>query len=148
MCGAIAGGILFGLASDRFGRRYAMAVAFALGLCVIPLWAFAPTITLLAVGAFLLQFMVQGAWGVIPAHINELAPDNVRGFLPGFAYQCGNMISSTIGYLEAIYAAHMTYAHAMALMATTIFVLALIVTLLGKEKHGVTFGEVEKVEAQ
>ena len=146
MCGAIAGGIIFGLASDRFGRRYAMAVAFALGLLVIPLWAFAPSVALLAVGAFLLQFMVQGAWGVIPAHINELAPDNVRGFLPGFAYQCGNLISSTIGYLEAIYAAHLSYAKAMALMAATIFALALVVTLLGREKHGVTFGELDRFE--
>jgi MFS transporter, SHS family, lactate transporter len=143
MCGAIAGGIIFGLASDRFGRRAAMVVAFALGLCVIPLWAFAPSIAMLAVGAFLLQFMVQGAWGVIPAHINELSPDNVRGFLPGVAYQFGNLISSTIGYLEAIYAAHLSYAKAMALMAATIFVLALIVTLCGPEKRGVRFGQPE-----
>jgi hypothetical protein len=75
--------------SDRAGRRRAMVTALLLALIAIPLWAYAPNTVLLLIGAFALQAMVQGAWGVVPAHINELVPDNVRGFLPGFAYQCG-----------------------------------------------------------
>ena len=70
---------------------------------------------LLVVGAFVLQFMVQGAWGVIPAHINELSPDSVRGFLPGFAYQCGVLIAGTVAYIEAVFAAQFSYANAMAM---------------------------------
>src|ERR1041385_4617203 len=83
--GAITGGILFGLYSDRMGRRRAIVTALLLAIVFIPLWAFSKTAPLLVVGAFAMQFMVQGAWGVIPVHINELAPDSVRGFLPGFA---------------------------------------------------------------
>src|SRR5919199_1198331 len=102
MVGAIIGGVLFGLYSDRRGRRRAMILAFVLAILIIPLWAFAPSLALLVAGAFLLQFMVQGAWGVIPAHITELSPDSVRGFLPGFAYQCGVLLASSIVYLEAL----------------------------------------------
>src|SRR5262249_6544338 len=105
MVGAIAGGIGFGLWSDRVGRRRAMITAFVSGLVVVPLWAFAPGGVALVAGAFAMQFMVQGAWGVIPAHISELAPDGVRGFLPGFAYQCGVLLASLIVYLEAVFAA-------------------------------------------
>src|SRR5437588_6417794 len=89
MIGAIIGGIAFGLFSDKFGRRRAMITALVGAVLLIPLWAFAPSVVLLVVGAFLLQFMVQGAWGIIPAHLSELSPDSVRGFMPGFAYQCG-----------------------------------------------------------
>ena len=85
--GALLGGICFGFFSDRFGRRRAMVTALLLAILMIPLWAYAPTTALLVIGAFLMQFMVQGAWGVVPAHITELSPDSVRGFLPGFAYQ-------------------------------------------------------------
>ncbi|HXT48989.1 MAG TPA: MFS transporter, partial [Gemmatimonadaceae bacterium] len=87
--GAIVGGVAFGYLSDRIGRRKSIVLALVLAICAIPLWAFAPTLGLLVAGAFLMQFMVQGAWGVIPVHITELTPDSVRGFLPGFAYQCG-----------------------------------------------------------
>ena len=73
-------------------------------------------------GAFVMQFMVQGAWGVIPAHITELSPDSVRGFLPGFAYQCGVLLGGTVSYVEAVLAKHFSYAHAMALTAVTVFV--------------------------
>ena len=94
-----------------------------LAVVVIPLWAFSKTVPLLVVGGFLMQFMVQGAWGVIPAHINELAPDSVRGFLPGFAYQCGVAVAGSIAYIEAVFADHMTYATAMAFTAATVFIL-------------------------
>jgi SHS family lactate transporter-like MFS transporter len=86
-----------------------------------------------------MQFMVQGAWGVIPAHINELPPSSVRGFLPGFAYQCGAMIAGTVVYIEAVFAERMTYANAMAVTAVTVFTLGAIVAWLGRERHSVEF---------
>jgi SHS family lactate transporter-like MFS transporter len=143
--GAITGGILFGLYSDRMGRRRAIVTALLLAIVAIPLWAFAPSVPLLIVGGFTMQFMVQGAWGVIPVHINELAPDSVRGFLPGFAYQCGTAVAGTVVYIEAIFADHMTYATAMALTAVTVFTIGAIVAWAGKERHGVVFGEVVPV---
>jgi MFS transporter, SHS family, lactate transporter len=140
MVGAITGGILFGLLSDRWGRRRAMILAFALAVTAIPLWAFAPTLWLLVAGAFLMQFMVQGAWGVIPAHITELSPDSVRGFLPGFAYQCGVLIAGSVAYIEAVFAERTTYARAMALVAFVVFTVAAVVAGLGRERRGITFG--------
>jgi SHS family lactate transporter-like MFS transporter len=140
MVGAITGGLLFGLLSDRWGRRRAMILAFVLAVLVIPLWAFAPSLALLIAGAFLMQFMVQGAWGVIPAHITELSPDSVRGFLPGFAYQCGVLIAGTIAYIEAVFAARTSYAKAMALVALVVFTVAAVVAGLGRERRGITFG--------
>jgi len=141
MVGAIAGGVIFGLLSDRWGRRRAMVTAFALAILVIPLWAFAPSLVLLFAGAFLMQFMVQGAWGVIPAHITELSPDSVRGFLPGFAYQCGVLFAGSVGYIEALFAARMNYAKSMALVAVVVFSAAAIVTWAGRERRGIVFGE-------
>lgn len=140
MVGAIAGGILCGYFSDRFGRRRAIVTALVLGIFVIPLWAFAPSMALLVAGAFLMQFMVQGAWGVIPAHITELSPDSVRGFLPGFAYQCGVLIAGTVAYIEAVFAERMSYSWAMSLTAVTVFSIGAAVAALGRERHGVAFG--------
>ncbi|HEV7857473.1 MAG TPA: MFS transporter [Pyrinomonadaceae bacterium] len=140
MVGAITGGLLFGLLSDRWGRRRAMMLAFICAILVIPLWAFAPSLGLLITGAFLLQFMVQGAWGVIPAHITELSPDSVRGFLPGFAYQCGVLIAGSVAYIEAVFASYTSYAKSMALTALIVFSLAAIVAGLGRERRGITFG--------
>jgi SHS family lactate transporter-like MFS transporter len=87
-----------------------------------------------------MQFMVQGAWGVIPAHITELAPDSVRGFMPGFAYQCGVLIAASVPKIQAELAAHMSYARAMTVTALTVFLLAAIIAALGRERHGVAFG--------
>jgi SHS family lactate transporter-like MFS transporter len=143
--GAITGGILFGFYSDRVGRRRAIVSALVLAVVVIPLWAFSKTVPLLVVGGFTMQFMVQGAWGVIPAHINELAPDSVRGFLPGFAYQCGVAVAGTVAYIEAVFADHMTYATAMAFTAATVFILGAVVAWAGREKRGIAFGEVAPV---
>ena len=142
MVGAIAGGIAFGYYSDRVGRRRAIVTALVLALLAIPLWAFSSTLALLVVGAFVMQFMVQGAWGVIPAHINELSPDSVRGFLPGFAYQCGVLCASSVVYIEAVFAERMTYAKAMSLTAATVFTLAAIAAWVGRERRGIVFGEV------
>jgi len=139
--GAIAGGICGGLFSDRFGRRRGIITALVCAICIIPLWAFAPTTALLMLGAFMMQFMIQGAWGVVPAHITELSPDSVRGFLPGFAYQCGVLLAGSIGYVEALFAERMNYANAMAGTALTVFCLCILVVALGRENKAIEFGK-------
>lgn len=138
--GALAGGMCVGFFSDRLGRRLGMIASLLLAVVVIPLWVYAPTTALLILGAFAIQFMVQGAWGVIPAHITELSPDSVRGFLPGFAYQCGVLIAGSVAYLEALFAKRMNYANAMASTALVVFLVGAIVISLGKEKRGIEFG--------
>jgi SHS family lactate transporter-like MFS transporter len=138
--GALAGGVLCGLYSDRLGRRRTIALALAGAVLMIPIWAFAPVTPLLVLGAFAIQFFVQGAWGVIPAHINELAPDGVRGFLPGFAYQCGVAIASQIAHTQARFAVHTSYAQTMAISAALVFIVGAVVALLGPERRGVAFG--------
>jgi MFS transporter, SHS family, lactate transporter len=140
MVGAICGGTLIGFLSDRFGRRRSMVTSFILAIACVPLWAYAPSVIWLAVGAFLIQFMVQGAWGIIPAHLSELSPDSVRGFLPGFAYQCGVLLAGSVAYIEAILAEHTSYANAMALTASLVFTLAAVVVALGRENKGIQFG--------
>ena len=139
--GALLGGLVFGRISDRFGRRRSMSLALLLAIAVIPLWAYAPSAALLACGAFLMQFMVQGAWGIIPAHISELSPDDIRGFLPGFAYQCGVLLAGSVAYIEAVFASHLNYATAMAVTASSIFIVAVLVISVGPERRGVRFGE-------
>jgi SHS family lactate transporter-like MFS transporter len=138
--GAIIGGIVVGHLSDKWGRRRAIITAFMLGIVVIPVWAFAPNQILLVLGAFLMQFMVQGAWGVIPAHLAELSPNAVRAFLPGFAYQSAGVLASSVVYIEATYAQKTSYATAMALTAVSVFALASIMAALGRERRGHTFG--------
>jgi MFS transporter, SHS family, lactate transporter len=139
MVGAICGGLLFGLFSDRGGRRRAMVTAALCGVLVVPLWVFAPSTPLIVLGAFLLQFMVQGAWGVIPAHINELSPGALRGFFPGFAYQLGVLAASSITYIEAVLGEHFTYAQAMGLLAAGMLLVAAVVIGIGPEAKGVSF---------
>src|SRR5579862_1004339 len=139
MLGAIFGGLIIGNFSDRFGRRRSMVLAALLAVCSIPLWVFAPSMPLVMVGAFIMQFMVQGAWGVIPAHINELSPPQVRGFFPGFAYQIGVLIASSVAYIEALLGEHFTYATAMATLAAGVFLLGAVVIWAGPEAKGVSF---------
>ena len=140
--GAIIGGISFGSLSERFGRRRTIIVAALLSLAVLPLWAFASSAVWLAVGAFLMQVMVQGAWGVIPVHLNELSPDEARGTFPGFVYQLGNLIASVNATLQASIAVHYgnDYAIALAAVAGTVAVAIAILTALGSEAKGVAFG--------
>ena len=142
MVGALAGGIVFGLLSDRIGRRRAMVAALLLGLCVVPMWAYARSLVLLWTGGFLIQFMVQGAWGVVPAHISELSPDSVRGFLPGFAYQCGALIAGMAPSVQARLAtqAGWGYSKTMALTAVLVFAVASLVIWLGPEHRAKAFG--------
>ena len=138
--GAIIGGTLFGMLSDRMGRRRAMITALMSALVLIPIWAFAPSMGLLVLGAFLMQFMVQGAWGVIPAHLSELSPDSVRGFLPGFGYQCGVLIAGSVAYIEAVFAGRTSYSVAMASTAATVFILAALASYFSRERRAVQFG--------
>ena len=141
MVGAIIGGLVFGRHSDHVGRRRALITALILAIVILPLPIFAPSVVIMTIGAFCLQFMVQGAWGIIPAHINELSPDSVRGFLPGFAYQCGVAVAGSIVYVQAALATHIDYRYAFGLTALAAFVLAAIVAGLGRERKGITFGE-------
>jgi MFS transporter, SHS family, lactate transporter len=138
--GAILGGVIIGHLSDKWGRRRAVITAFVLGMLLIPLWAYAPNQGLLIASAFLMQFMVQGAWGVIPAHLAELSPNSVRAFLPGFAYQSAGTLASSVVYIEAVFAQKTSYATAMALTAATAFILAGVMAALGRERRGHTLG--------
>jgi MFS transporter, SHS family, lactate transporter len=140
--GAIVGGIFFGSLSEYFGRRRIIVTAALLSVVVLPLWAFSSSALWLAAGAFLMQVMVQGAWGVVPVHLNELSPDDARGTFPGFVYQLGNLIASVNATLQASLAAHYggDYAFALAAVAGTVAVVIAILTAVGPEAKAVKFG--------
>ena len=147
--GAILGGTLLGAWSQRFGRRATILVCCVLGAIVIPLWsgALGASIPKFAAGAFLIQFFVQGAWGVIPAHLNELSPVDVRGTFPGLTYQLGNLISAFSAQWEAAYAAKSfpltgggaDYGHAMSIIMVSVFAAVFVLTAIGRERRGVAF---------
>ena len=140
MVGALCGGLVFGFISDSRGRRRTMVAAVLLGMMVIPLWVFAPNLPLILLGGFLMQFMVQGAWGVIPVHINELSPDQLRGFFPGLAYQFGVLIASGSAYFEARMAHFMSYGRAMGIFAAVVLLTGALVIAAGPEAHRAEFG--------
>lgn len=138
MVGAIAGGLAFGWLSDHRGRRRAMLVAVAAAAALIPLWTARP-LAALAAGAFLMQFMVQGAWGIVPAHLNELSPAPLRGFFPGFAYQLGVLLASGVEYVEARLAEQLGYAAALALVALVVLALGAGFIAAGPEARAISF---------
>jgi SHS family lactate transporter-like MFS transporter len=107
---------------------------------VIPLWVFSPGLSLLALGAFFMQFMVHGAWGVIPAHINELSPDRVRGFLPGFSYQLGVVFAASAPFIEASLSRRFSYGQVMGTFVAFAMMITIIVIAVGPEAHRVMFG--------
>jgi SHS family lactate transporter-like MFS transporter len=137
--GAILGSISVGMFSEKLGRRYAMMLSMGLSLLVIPLWAFGGTVTMLIIGAFLMQFGVQGAWGIVPVHLTEMVPDETRGLVSGLAYQLGTLIGARAPVAE--FALSSRYGYRWALAGFEIFtILALIVILaLGKERKGRSF---------
>ncbi|MDE2471533.1 MAG: MFS transporter [Bradyrhizobium sp.] len=148
--GAICGGILFGSLSERFGRRRCIIIAALLSLPAIPLWAFAGNPVVLAVGAFLIQFTVQGAWGIVPVHLNELSPDTARGTFPGFVYQLGNLLASVNATLQAGLAKHFggDYGLALAIVAGTVAIIIAALTAAGTEAKGVVFTQAEPTTAR
>jgi SHS family lactate transporter-like MFS transporter len=144
--GAICGGTIIGHLSQKFGRRRSIIFTALCGLVLIPAWVFAPNLTLLVVGGFAMQFMVQGAWGVVPVHLNELSPANLRGTFPGFAYQLGNLLAANTAVVEAKLAQHFRgaaghadYAKALAVFGFAIFVALIIWTAIGREERGKEF---------
>ncbi len=139
--GAILGGIFIGFISDRLGRKRAMACAIGGAMLTIPLWAFAPSLTLLIVGGFIMQFMVQGAWGVVPAHLAEMAPDSLRGSLPGLGYQCGVLLAAKTATVQAVLAQHFGYPRALAGTMVVILCIAASMTIIGQEKRATEFGK-------
>jgi SHS family lactate transporter-like MFS transporter len=139
--GAILGGLIFGALSERIGRRKAIVLAALLALPCIPLWAFATTPLLLGLGAFLIQIAIQGAWGVVPVHLNELSPPDARGAFPGFAYQIGNLIAAANATIQAGIAESHGDNYALALAATcgVVAIVLSLITWFGPEAKGVDF---------
>ena len=125
-----------------------MISAIVVGAALIPLWILQPRVALIALGAFLMQFMVQGAWGIIPAHINELSPDQLRGFFPGFAYQLGVLCASAVAYVESILAERFSYTQSLGFSMLILFTFTALVVALGPEKKGLPFGSAKRVAAE
>jgi MFS transporter, SHS family, lactate transporter len=137
--GAVLGAIAFGHFSETLGRRKSMMLALLLSLAVIPAWAFAGSLAVLALGAFLMQTGVQGAWGIIPAHLNELSPDSVRGLMPGFAYQLGILFAAGTNTIEYALRAKLGYSWALAGFEIANIALLITVLALGREEKGKSF---------
>ena len=139
--GAIAGGISFGIWSEKIGRKRAIITACLLTLPVIPLWAFSSTAVMLGIGAFLMQFALQGAWGIVPVHLNELSPGAVRAMFPGLAYQLGNLLMSRNGVFQAqIAESHgNNYGLALAIFVGATAVIIAIWTAIGPERKHADF---------
>lgn len=134
--GALLGGLFFGYLSDRIGRRRAMIAAVLCALAAVPIWIYPRSLLWLTAGAFLMQFMVQGAWGAIPAHLAELSPPEVRGLFAGLAYQLGVLFAANAALVEALIADHLGYAMALALVAAIVLGGDAIVIALGPEQPG------------
>ncbi|WP_426702504.1 MFS transporter [Rhodanobacter sp. Col0626] len=139
--GALVGGLYFGALSERIGRRKAMMIAALLAIPVIPLWMYGGSMILLGLGAFLIQVMVQGAWGVVPTHLNELSPAAVRGTLPGFAYQMGNLLAAVTATAQTWLAQQHggDFAFAMSVWMVLVAVLLALLLWMGPEARGVGF---------
>ena len=136
--GAVLGAVVFGLLSEA-GRRRSMLAALALVVAVIPFWAFGQGFVMLAAGAFALSFGVQGAWGVVPAHLSELAPDAARGLMPGLAYQVGILLAAPTNTLQFALAGRVGYPWALALFEGAVVAALALVIRLGREDRGRSF---------
>jgi MFS transporter, SHS family, lactate transporter len=138
--GAIIGGLIFGTLSQRFGRRYTIAFCALMGLPIVPLFAYSHTAAMLCLGSFLMQLVVQGAWGVIPAHLTEMSPDAIRGFYPGVSYQMGNLLAAFNLPIQERLAASHGYPFALAATIVPVLIAVAFLTLIGKEAKGIRFG--------
>jgi MFS transporter, SHS family, lactate transporter len=137
--GAIIGGLFFGSISEKIGRRRAICIAALIALPVLPVWAFSTTPVALAIGAFLMQISVQGAWGVIPVHLNEISPDEIRATFPGLVYQLGNLLASYNAPMQAAFAESHdnNYALALAAVCGTVAIIIAVLILFSRERRGI-----------
>jgi SHS family lactate transporter-like MFS transporter len=138
--GAIIGGMVLGAYSERLGRRRTIMIAAAAGLVVVPFFVLSTAVGWLMLSSFLMQLCVQGAWGVIPAHLTEMSPDTIRGFYPGVTYQLGNLIAALNLPIQEAIAEHHGYPTAMAWTVTPALVLVIVLSAVGKEAKGIRFG--------
>jgi SHS family lactate transporter-like MFS transporter len=138
--GAIIRGTYFGGLSQTFGRRRTIILCALLAVPIVPIWAYSSSAGLLCVGAFLMQIVVQGAWGVVPAHLSELSPDAIRGFYPGVTYQLGNCIAAFNLPIQQALAARHGYPFALAVTIVPVLITLAILTALGREARGIRFG--------
>ena len=144
--GGICGGTVVGHLSQKWGRRRSIILTAGFGIILIPLWVFPPGFGLLVIGGFAMQFMVQGAWGIVPVHLNELSPGTMRGTFPGVAYQLGNLFAANTAVVEARLADHFhdasghpDYAKALALFTLVIFLVLIVLAAVGREERGKEF---------
>jgi SHS family lactate transporter-like MFS transporter len=137
--GAIVGAIIFGQLSEKLGRRVTMICSMSLALLVIPLWAFGASLAVLAIGSFLMQAGVQGAWGIIPVHLSELSPDETRGLVPGLAYQLGILIAAPTNSVEFWLRGRVGYQWAIAGFEIVTIAVLIVIIALGKERKGRSF---------
>jgi MFS transporter, SHS family, lactate transporter len=144
--GAICGGAVMGFLSQQWGRRRVIIISAGFGMLLIPLWIFSPSTALLIAGGFLIQFMVQGAWGVVPVHLNELSPPAFRGTFPGLAYQLGNFAAAYAAQQQAWLAEHFrlengqpNYALTMAVVEAVVFLVIIFLAAIGREERGKEF---------
>ncbi|ORV18487.1 sugar transporter [Mycobacterium celatum] len=138
--GAIVGGLTFGTLSQRLGRRYTVVFCAVLGLPIVPLFAYSRTAAMLCLGAFLMQVVVQGAWGVIPAHLTEMSPDAIRGFYPGVTYQLGNLLAAFNLPIQERLADSHGYPFALAATIVPVLIVVALLTAVGRDATGIRFG--------
>lgn len=141
--GAIIGGLAFGTLSQRFSRRYTIVFCAALGLPIVPLFAYSRTAAMLCLGSFLMQVFVQGAWGVIPAHLTEMSPDAIRGVYPGVTYQLGNLLAAFNLPIQERLAESHGYPFALAATIVPVLLVVAALTAIGKDATGIRFGTTE-----
>ena len=141
--GAIIGGLFFGTLSQRFSRRYTVIFCALLGLPIVPLFAYSRTAAMLCLGSFLMQVCVQGAWGVIPAHLTEMSPDAIRGLYPGVTYQLGNLLAAFNLPIQERLAESHGYPFALAATIVPVLIAVATLTFIGKDATGVRFGTAE-----
>ena len=141
--GAIIGGLFFGTASQRFGRRRTVIFCAVLALPIVPVFAFSRTAGMLCLGSFLMQLCVQGAWGVIPAHLTEMSPDAIRGLYPGVTYQLGNLLAAMNLPIQERLAESHGYPFALAATILPVLTAVIVLTFFGKEATGIRFGTAE-----
>ena len=144
--GMICGGTVVGFLSQRWGRRRCIILAAVCGILLIPAWVFSPGTALLIAGGFFMQFMVQGAWGIVPVHLNELSPGEFRGTFPGLAYQLGNFAAAYAAQQQAWLGDHFrdangnpNYALTMASVECFVFLAIILLAAIGPEKRGREF---------